>query len=171
MVIIEELYFALPIYVSNMSPVFARRINFLNYPINEKLFGSHKTYRGLVSGILASIIFFYIQLYLYRFNAIKSISLINYNEINVLLIGFLAGFGVITGDLIKSYFKRRKNIKPGKSWIPFDQLDFILGALIVLYPFIKLSLKSILILIVLTPFLHVGANHVAYYIKLRKEKW
>ena len=93
MVIIEELYFALPIYVSNMAPVFARKINLLDYPINEKLFGSHKTYRGYVAGILASIIFFYIQLYLYRFDAIKSISLVNYNEINILLIGFLAGFG------------------------------------------------------------------------------
>ena len=171
MAIIEELYFALPIYVSNMSPVFVRRINLLNYPINERLFGSHKTYRGFVSGVLASIVFFYIQFYLYRFNAIKSISLINYNEINVLLIGFLAGFGVIAGDLIKSYFKRRKNIRPGKSWIPYDQLDFLAGALILLYPFIKLSLNSIFILFVLTPFLHVGANHVAFYIKLRKEKW
>ena len=93
MVIIEELYFVLPIYVSNMAPVFARKINLLDYPINEKLFGSHKTYRGYVAGILASIIFFYIQLYLYRFDAIKSISLVNYNEINILLIGFLAGFG------------------------------------------------------------------------------
>ena len=171
MVIIEELYFVLPIYVSNMAPVFARKINLLDYPINEKLFGSHKTYRGYVAGILASIIFFYIQLYLYRFDAIKSISLVNYNEINILLIGFLAGFGVITGDLIKSYFKRRKNIKPGKSWVPYDQLDFLVGSLILLYPLIKLSLKSIAILVVLTPFLHIGANHVGYYLKIRKEKW
>jgi CDP-2,3-bis-(O-geranylgeranyl)-sn-glycerol synthase len=171
MPIIEELYFALPIYIGNMMPVFARKIPFLNYPINKKLFGSHKTVRGYISAIIAAIIIFYIQLYLYDISFFRKISLINYNQENIFLLGFLSGFGAITGDLIKSFFKRKKGIKPGHKWVPFDQLDFMAGALILLYPFVKLTLTSMSILILLTPFLHVLTNHIGYFLKIRETKW
>src|SRR3989338_11301981 len=118
--IIEELYFALPIYFANMMPVFVKNINILNYPINKNIFGENKTIRGFLSAIFISIIIFYVQYYLYKFYLIKKISLINYYEVNLLFLGFLAGFGAMLGDLIKSYFKRIRNIKPGHSWIPFD---------------------------------------------------
>ncbi|MEK6936658.1 MAG: CDP-archaeol synthase, partial [Nanoarchaeota archaeon] len=153
MVIIEELYFALPIYISNMTPVFARKIPLFNYPINKKLFGSHKTVRGFISAVIAAIIVIYIQLYLYDISFFRKISIINYSQENIFLLGFLSGFGTITGDLIKSFFKRKKGIKPGHKWVPFDQLDFMVGALLVLYPFIKLTFRSISILLLLTPFL------------------
>lgn len=171
MAIIEELYFALPIYIGNMMPVFARKIQYLNYPINKRLFGSHKTIRGYVSAIIAAIIVFYIQLYLYDIVLFKKISLINYQQSNILLMGFLSGFGTITGDLIKSFFKRKKGIKPGQKWVPFDQLDFMVGALLLLSPFVKLTLKSISILLLLTPFLHILTNHIGYFLKIRETKW
>ena len=171
MAIIEELYFALPIYISNMMPVFVRKINFLNYPINTKLFGEHKTYRGFLSAITIAIIVVYIQTYLYDFEIIKKISLINYEKENLILLGFLSGFGAMFGDLIKSYFKRRRKIKPGESWIPYDQLDFMIGALIFIYPFVKLDFKNIIILLLATPFLHIIANYIGYYMGLREKKW
>ena len=171
MAIIEELYFALPVYFANMTPVFVRRINVLNYPINKDLFGENKTVRGFVSAIIISIVFFYIQAYLFQFGFIRKISLVNYDEINIFAVGFLAGLGAITGDLIKSFFKRRQNIKPGQSWMPFDQLDFIIGALILIYPFVKLNFMNVIILLLITPFLHIAANHIGYYIGLRERKW
>ena len=171
MTIIEELYFALPIYIGNMMPVFVRKIPLLDFPINKKLFGSHKTVRGYISAIIAAIIMFYIQLYLYDTTFFRKISLINYSESNIFLLGFLSGFGAITGDLVKSYFKRKKGIKPGQKWVPYDQLDFMFGALILLYPFVKLTFLSISILILLTPFLHVLVNHIGYLLKIRETKW
>lgn len=171
MAIIEELYFALPFYISNMTPVFVKKLNILNYPINKKLFGENKTVRGFVSAILISILFFYIQSYLFRFDFIKKISLIDYSQINIFLIGFLGGLGTIGGDLIKSFFKRRRKIKPGESWIPFDQLDFMFGALLLINPLVKLRLGSIVILFIITPILHISANHIGYYLGLRNTKW
>jgi hypothetical protein len=32
-------------------------------------------------------------------------------------------------DSVKSFVKRRVGIAPGAPWIPFDQLDFVIGAL------------------------------------------
>ena len=171
MAIIEELYFALPIYIGNMMPVFVRKINFLNYPINVKLFGEHKTYRGFVSAIIIAILVFYLQSYLHDFEIIKKISLINYEKENLILLGFLSGFGAMFGDLIKSYFKRRRRIKPGESWVPFDQLDFMIGALIVIYPFVNLNFLNIITLLLITPFLHIIANYIGYYTGLRENKW
>lgn len=171
MAIIEELYFALPIYIGNMMPVFAKKIPYLDYPINKKLFGAHKTVRGYLAAIITAIVIFYIQLYLYDITFFKKISLINYSDSNIFLLGFLSGFGAITGDLIKSFFKRKKGIKPGYKWVPFDQLDFMIGALLLLYPFVRLTLKSISILILLTPFLHVITNHIGYFLKIRETKW
>ena len=171
MAIIEELYFALPIYIGNMMPVFVKKINFLDYPINSKLFGEHKTYRGFVSAIFIAIIVFYIQSYFYDFEIIKKISLINYREENLILLGFLAGFGTMLGDLIKSYFKRKKNIKPGESWFPFDQIDYMFGALVFVYPVVNLNLKNMLVLLLTAPFLHIIANYIGYFIGLRERKW
>ena len=154
-----------------MMPVFVRKLNFLNYPINKELFGENKTVRGFFSAIFIAILVIYIQWYLYKFDAIKKISLINYYEINLLFVGFLSGFGAITGDLIKSYFKRRRKIKPGHSWMPFDQIDFMLGSLLFLYPLFNLKLNNVFVLLVITPFLHILVNHVGYYLKIREIKW
>ena len=154
-----------------MTPLFVRKINLLNYPINKKLFGSHKTARGFISAILAAIIIMYIQLYLYDISFFRKISLINYNQENIFLLGFLSGFGAILGDLIKSFFKRKRGIKSGHKWVPFDQLDFMVGALLLLYYFVRLTFQSITILLLLTPFLHVLTNHIGYFLKIRETKW
>ena len=39
-------------------------------------------------------------------------------------------FGALIGDIIESFFKRRIGKNRGEDWIIFDQLDFIIGALI-----------------------------------------
>ena len=169
MAVIEELYFAVPIYFSNMAPVFARKLNFFNKPLNRNLFGEHKTYRGFIVAIIVGLFVVYFQKYLYGFDFFKQISLINYTEINLIYLGFFSGFGAMLGDLIKSYFKRKQNIKPGESWVPFDQLDFMIGALIFLSVF--LEFQNILILLVLTPFIHIIANHIGYFLGLNNVKW
>lgn len=175
--ILKVIYFMVPAYFANMAPVFFRKFPFLNYPIDfgknlktHRIFGDHKTFRGLFVAVLFGMLFFYFQKLLYGVFFFNKISLINYPEHSIFL-GALLGFGAIFGDLVKSFFKRRKDFKPGKSWIPWDQIDFILGAIIVSLPFLKLTLFEILVLLVITPLLHIGANHIGYYLKIKKSKW
>jgi CDP-2,3-bis-(O-geranylgeranyl)-sn-glycerol synthase len=166
----------LPAYLANMMPIFVKKINFLNYPVdfNKKLnkkpiLGSHKTWRGFFFGTIAGIIIAYIQSLLSGIEFFQSISILDYSS--WLIIGFLLGFGALLGDSVKSFFKRRLNIKPGKRFIPWDQLDYTIGSLGLLSIFFIPSWQIIITCLILNFILHILATKIGYYTGIRKEKW
>ena len=165
-----------------MAPVIAKKLKILpeiNKPIDmnmkfddgKPLLGRNKTYRGLLVAILMGILLSFIQKLLYNINFFKTISITNYDH--WLMLGFLLGLGAISGDSLKSFFKRRLDIKPGKKFIPFDQTDFVLGAYLFTFPFFHdiISWQLILSSIIISFFLHIIVNHIAFYLNIRKEKW
>jgi len=93
-------------------------------------------------------------------------------------------FGALMGDIIESFFKRRVGRTRGQDWIPFDQLDFILGVLFFSFVMSSLlhitglmsynwftstfSIWHILVLVVLTPFFHIFSNFVHRKAKTKK---
>ncbi len=173
---IKLFWLFLPAGIANMSPVFFRRLSILNIPIdfNKKLgreafFGPNKTYRGFLVGLILSIGAVYLQKILYPY--LKAYSFVDYSQINFLLLGFLLGFGALFGDLIKSFIKRRFGILAGKSWIPFDQIDWIIGAIILTYLLVPMSPKEILIIFVLFGILHPVVNFMGYILQLKPNKF
>jgi CDP-2,3-bis-(O-geranylgeranyl)-sn-glycerol synthase len=78
--------------------------------------------------------------------------------------------GALTGDAFGSFVKRRFSFERGKSLPGLDQLGFLVFAILFAYPLAKISLLQIVFLLILTPFLHIGTNAVAYLLKL-KEEW
>jgi len=82
--------------------------------------------------------------------------------------------GALLGDIVESFFKRRMGKERGEDWIPFDQLDFVVGALLLSFItssiidlfdilpynwFLKnFSPLHILVILILTPFLHILSN-------------
>lgn len=170
--IISSLYFAVPAYIANMCPVIFGKLKFpFGYVINAKFFGDHKTYRGFYGGYIGALLVLTLQWYLAKNNILNFYSLLNYQEINVFLYALPFGLGAITGDLIKSFFKRRIGIKPGRPWVPFDQMDFIFGAYIFLIPFYILPWQNLLTLLIITPILHLLANITAYILGIKKVWW
>ena len=171
-IILEIVWFLLPAYFANMAPVFANAI-FHNKgkPINVALFGSHKTYRGFLAGIIAAVLIIYIQLYLYGISFFRSTSILDYSQINLLIYGLLFGFGSMLGDLIKSFFKRRLGFKPGSRFMPFDQIDYILGTFLLLSQLFFPGWIFFAIAIILTFLLNVIVNWIGFYLKLREDKW
>ncbi len=175
--ILASFYYFLPAYFANGAPVLLKKFNPLKLPVdfnktlkNKPIFGSHKTWGGLILASLVGLLTFYFQKLLYNYPFFQKYSLINYTEYSILL-GFLLGFGAIFGDLIKSFFKRRYHIKAGQSWIPFDQLDFVLGAFLFSFFVCIPPTSAILIIIIITPLIHILANHLSFYLKLKKTKW
>ena len=165
--ILASVWFLMPAYASVIMPVFARKIDFLNIPVDfnkkiskKRVFGRNKTYRGFFFGILSAIIVAFIQEQLYGFSVIKEIRLLNYSEINLFLLGFLMGFGALFGDLTKSFFKRRLGIKEGWMWFPFDQDDFALGAALFVYPIYKISTYYFFVMVLASLFLHLFCRKV-----------
>ncbi len=172
------IYVMLPAMVANMMPVFVKKIPFLDVPVdfnktwhNKPLFGNHKTYRGFFFGILGAIFITYIQSLLYIHPTFQKISFFDYTQTSFLLIGFLIGFGVLFGDLVKSFFKRRINVKPGDKFFPWDQLDLVIGA-VVFISFVKIpSWQMVVFYLVAGPALHIFFNHLGYWLGLQKVKW
>ena len=116
------------------------------------------------------MLIFYLQQVLFQYDFFKNISLINYNEYSLLL-GFLLAIGAMFGDLIESFIKRRLNILPGQRFIPWDQLDFVIGALILSYFIVPLSFIDIILILIISFILHIIFNHLGYYLKVNKNKW
>jgi CDP-2,3-bis-(O-geranylgeranyl)-sn-glycerol synthase len=180
MFIIQCLYFILPTGIANMIPVFVRRhFKFLGVPLDfgktfrgKRIFGDNKTFRGIIFGSVVGILVVFIQTVLYnRYAFFKEISIVPYDQYNFAFLGFLMGFGAMLGDLIKSFFKRQVGKKPGEKFFPFDQVDFLLGALLLTSIVFRPSWKVILFLILVIPFFHVGLNRIGYILKIQKTKW
>lgn len=175
--IIESIYFMIPAFIANMMPVVMRnKFKFLAKPIDrgieccgKPILGNNKTWRGLIFGVIGSVIASYTMFLLQNYNYFNQISIINYS--NWFLIGILMGSGALIGDMIKSFFKRRIGIKSGQPWYLVDQIDFPLGAIlfvsIVYFPGLKFSFLAIVITITLT----IVTNHLAYWLGIRKVKW
>jgi CDP-2,3-bis-(O-geranylgeranyl)-sn-glycerol synthase len=176
---LQALWFLLPAGVANMAPVLVKKINFLNYPVDggkyflgERLFGDSKTWRGLFFGAVAGVFTIFIQrLFFSQFSLVRSISVIDYLDKDIYMIGFLLGLGALFGDLIKSFFKRRAGVAPGHPWVPFDQIDWIIGALLAVSWLIDLSWQFWLFSLFIFGLLHPAVNIIGYWLKLKSNRF
>lgn len=174
------IWFILPAYVGNMAPVFAKKLfkNRFSTPIdldrsfrNTPIAGKNKTYRGLFAAILLSTVIVLIQKIAYSDPLIQSISLIDYSKTNWLLWGILMGGGAMFGDFVKSIIKRRIGKTPGESWKPFDQVDFLGGALFVCSPLYLPPLDIILGIFAVLPIIKISLDRIGYHLKIHDTKW
>lgn len=134
--LLEAIWFLLPAGVANVVPVLATRmLPSLSLPVDfglklagRPIAGSHKTWRGLTTGVAAAGAVFALQQYTVAADLplVRSLSVIDYVG-SSWLVGVEMGLAALLGDLLKSVAKRRVGIAPGRSWFPFDQIDWLLG--------------------------------------------
>ncbi|HLC97371.1 MAG TPA: CDP-archaeol synthase [Candidatus Nanoarchaeia archaeon] len=167
--IIQALYYFLPAYVANMAPVLFKWLPIGDKPIHQKIFGSHKTWRGLIIAPVMGMLIFWLQKLAYE-SGFQDLAIIDYSDFSLVL-GFLLGGGAILGDLVKSFFKRRHGIKAGQSWKPWDQLDFVFGALALSFFVYVPPAEAVLVLLVFSPILHMLVSYIGFLAKLKKEKF
>ena len=155
-----------------MMPVILGKMKFpLGIPINKKAFGAHKTWRGFYAGYLGALLILFLQRYFQSQNILESFRILDYQSLNIYFYAFLFGIGAIVGDAVKSFFKRRLQKKEGTAWFPFDQLDFIIGSFVFVYPFYSVDWRIILIVVIITPLLHFLTNLVGYWVGFKKVWW
>ncbi|NIO21138.1 MAG: CDP-2,3-bis-(O-geranylgeranyl)-sn-glycerol synthase [Candidatus Aenigmarchaeota archaeon] len=138
---------------------------------NKPVFGPGKTWEGLVLGVIVAILVATFQMFVYPYLPWDlSPVLLDIVPMSPFL-GLVIGLGAMVGDLGGSLVKRRIGIARGKPAPLLDQLDFIIGMLIFASFVIALKWEWIVILLVLTPVLHLIANGIAYLLKLKKVPW
>lgn len=87
--------------------------------------------------------------------------------------------GAMAGDILASFLKRRTGRQRGAPFPVVDQLDFAVVALALtglVAPgwFVETFLDPVgvlVVVLVLTPLLHVGTNGIAYVLGLKDEPW
>ena len=182
--IIQALWIIIPAYVANASALLAgggKPIDFgKKWKDGKRILGDGKTWNGLFVGAFFGVTsgFGITIVAIYANNS--EFSFLGLNDFGrfplMIPIIFSLCFGALIGDITESFLKRRKGKKRGEDWIPFDQIDFILGALFFSFItsillqvlgftennwfFESFTVWHILTLLVLTPFFHLFANFV-----------
>jgi len=94
-----------------------------------------------------------------------------------LLAGFGLAFGAMLGDIGASFLKRRSGRERGAAFPGLDQLDFVVGALACAFVFSSQWASAtftppvLVVILVVTPLLHVLTNVLAYAVGVKNEPW
>ncbi|HBH46919.1 MAG: hypothetical protein A2445_05570 [Candidatus Jacksonbacteria bacterium RIFOXYC2_FULL_44_29] len=171
--IVGAAWFVTLLGIANIAPVIVVKLPWLATPVDFggtlngiRIFGDNKTWRGILAAIILGFLGFLLIRYLNsRVGYLQEISLINYQSIPWFF-GFVIPVGVMAGDLVKSFFKRRRGVAPGQSWLPFDQIDFLLGGILVSVFFINFSIMQIVLILVIGFLIHLAVKYLGYKLKI-----
>lgn len=165
---VAAILFFLPAGLANSTPVVVNMIPALakwTTPLDfgkswrgKRIFGTNKTWRGLVAGSLIGGI------------SAVLIGMLNPNVLgpyNQFVAGLLLGFGALAGDAIESFFKRQRGVKPGYTWFPFDQIDYIVGGLLAIRILTPIPLWVVGTVFFVYFILHLTTVYVFYKLGVR----
>jgi CDP-2,3-bis-(O-geranylgeranyl)-sn-glycerol synthase len=171
--LIFALWFFLPAGIANVTPIIVAKVPVLsemNAPVDfglkfrgRELLGTHKTIRGVVLGTLVGTLVFFDQTEI----GVRAGGL-DYTHLTIWL-GVLLSFGALFGDMVKSFFKRQLGVASGKSWFPFDQIDYIVGGLAFSAIVVRLEATQYISVLVVWFALHLISSYIGYLLKLKKD--
>jgi len=178
--VLFTVWFFLPAGAANVMPILIAAVPALkrfDAPIDcglmfrsKRVLGDHKTWRGLISGVVAATIAFWLQQLLVQHTgwAASLTSATDYVGLPTLVVGALFGLGALGGDAIESFFKRQRGVAPGRGWFPFDQTDYIIGGALATAPFIQLGFWQYVMLVIMWLIVHVVASYIGYLLGLKE---
>jgi len=167
----------LPAYVPNNAAVLAgggRPIDGGRTWGGRRVLGDGKTWRGTAVGTLAGVL---LALGLNVINAPIAAALGVSLPTFPLPAAVGLAFGAMAGDIGASFIKRRSGRQRGAAFPGLDQLDFVVGALLLAFVFaadwaLSTFTPAVLaVILIITPLLHVSTNVVAFKIGAKDEPW
>src|SRR5690606_16151771 len=124
----------------------------------KRILGDNKTWRGLVFGTMIAGLTGLLQ---------HAINPSSDSYIIIFIVGALLGFGALYGDAVESFFKRQRGVNSGSSWFPFDQTDYIIGALIAVAPLQLFSWKQMAAIVITYFGLHLLVAYLGFRLNLK----
>lgn len=194
MLIIKMYVTLLPLIVAGMANMAFCRSSILSSwyrPIDQglvlsdgkRLFGDNKTWKGFVGMMFFGAFFQWMWGFVAAtFPLLLELNLVYDTQLNTaafnLLFGLLLGFAYVLFELPNSWLKRRFDVEPGKLAMRYtsfffvlDQIDSLIGCVLVLAMFRPISLSLALSFVLLGALTHVGINQILYGLKWRKNRF
>jgi len=147
-----------------MAPPFVRFWPGPNPPIDPPLLGAHKTLGGFLLGVAAAVATAGVQ-------ALLTPGWLTQTHHHWASWGFALGLGAMVGDCTKSALKRARRLPPGARWVPFDQLDFAMGALVMLWPTLRPGALDVIGALAAIFVADLIVNRLAYRLRLKSTPW
>jgi CDP-2,3-bis-(O-geranylgeranyl)-sn-glycerol synthase len=176
-VVATAVWLMLPAYIPNNAAVLAgggRPIDGGRTLGGSRLLGDGKTYRGTAVGTAAGAL---LAVLLNQLNPAAGDLLGTGLPRFPTLVLVALPLGAMLGDIGASFLKRRTGRQRGAPFPGVDQLDFVVGALLLAFLagpawFLdSFTLPVLAVILVLTPLLHVLTNGIAYAIGVKDEPW
>lgn len=158
-------YLFLPAFVANATPVLVKNVPLIsqwNAPIHAKWFGSHKTWRGFICGVIFGISVSLLQYLLKDTGVFADITLLHSAPMRSALVGLLLSAGALTGDAVESAVKRLLGLAPGTALPVWDGIDYMIGAIVFLSPVYVVHGMGLIWLLVCAPLLSLVSNMFSY---------
>ena len=173
-VLFNAVWYIFPAWIANASAVVlggGTPLDFgLKHSDNERFFGDGKTVRGFILAVLVGGIVGMLQ------------GVVTGDPQAMMLLGLCLGFGAMLGDVTGSFVKRRMHVPRGAQAPFLDQLNLVVGALLMgafakYYLGIPFGLPTVeplltvAVIFVLTYVIHYASNFVAHRLGLKKVPW
>lgn len=187
LVVLQGLWAILPAYASNIlatlvgggPPVDGGRI----WSDGRRMLGDGKSWRGL---LLAPVLATLLAVGLHAWAPMVGLGLTDFGPSPWYLVhAYALALGALVGDIAASFIKRRLGKERGARWLGPDQYDFILGALLFgliaslatatavgsIWFLDAFTLGPVLVILILTPGLHLLVNMIGYWIGVKEVPW
>ncbi len=159
----EALVFIFPAYCANAVPVLAGGglpMDFgRNFLDDRRILGKNKTFRGFIFGWGIGFLV-----------GLADSLVFGLNQYGILF-SLLTPLGALCGDLCGAFIKRRLNIAPGGLLPIIDQIDFVVGAILFSLPLAIVTLELAVVVMLITPPIHLLTNFLAFKLKLKSNPW
>ena len=157
-----------PLIIANvlhMLLVKNKLFRYLEIPINKRLFGGNKTWRGFIFLIISTALFCSLFGWMFNFHSFK------WNSFLVAILGFT----YMVFELPNSMFKRYKGIASGESpnkgriyFLILDKTDSSLGVSLVYTLLSNFSITDGILLFFLCSGLHIFISLLLVFLKVKK---
>ena len=190
--VLTALWLMLPAYLANMLPVLvgggAPIDGGRNWKDGQRMLGDGKTWRGLLLAPVLAVLLVGVLRWTTTFPAWGRYGFSDYGPSPWwVLLAYAMALGALVGDALESFFKRRTGRVRGERWVPFDQLDFVAGGLLFValvstvlalvgatasnYFLDAFTWPRLLVIVLLTPALHLVVNLIGYKIGAKDVPW
>lgn len=173
-----SIWIMLPAYVpNNVAAIFGKNstpLDLGNFFRGKRILGDGKTIKGTLSGILCGILMAFLLNFINNFSPLISSFNLPVFSLTVIL---LLPIGSMIGDALASFLKRSMGVPSGDPVFLLDQLDFVIGSLLLVFLISpiwflsNLTLPILATIFILTPFLHAGINVLGYILGIKKVPW